>query len=114
MPRTQAVEITEEMRQRAREIREKLKDRPGLDEITTAAEAANEVFSGDYHELQKFLFAFRKAREAVPLTSAEAAARAGVAPDELAALESGNATNPSFRTLANLARAVGLRLTLST
>ena len=48
------------------------------------------------------------AREAAGLTLAEVAAKSGLAEETLSRLETGAATNPSWKTLGSSAAAVGL------
>lgn len=66
-----------------------------------------------YFALRKFVDQLRAAREAARLTLAEVGEKTGLAPETLSRLETGALTNPTFKTLALYARAVGRQLTLS-
>lgn len=113
MPRNKTAELTPAQRDRVRAIREKLAHRPPLSEILTPEERADAIAAGDYQALRMWMADFRAKRIEAGKTLAEIAAETGIAPETLSRLESGNATNPTFKTLCLLARAVGKRISIS-
>lgn len=108
-----AVKLTPAQRDRIRAIREKLAHRPPISEILTPEEKADAVAAGDYQVLREWMADFRAKRIEAGKTLAEIATETGIAAETLSRLESGNATNPTFKTLSLLARAVGKRIAMS-
>src|SRR4051812_23922091 len=86
-----------ELRERASAAREKFKDKPGPDQLLTAQERADAA--PFYFELRAFVKQLRDAREAVGFTLAQLAEKTGLAEETLCRLESGAATNPTWKTL---------------
>lgn len=66
-----------------------------------------------HFELQACLAQLKKAREAAGLTLAQVAEKSGLATETLCRLETGQVTNPTWKTLGMYAAAVGRKLTLS-
>lgn len=93
-------------RARAQKAREQFKDKPGPDQLLTPQERADAA--PFYTELRVFVKQLKTAREAAGLTLAQVAATAGLAEETLSRLETGAATNPSWKTLGTYAAAVGL------
>ena len=67
-----------------------------------------------YFELRAFVKQLRDAREAAGLTLAQVAEASGLAEETVSRLETGALTNPTWKTLGLVARAVGLRPRLAT
>jgi DNA-binding XRE family transcriptional regulator len=66
-----------------------------------------------YFELLACVAELKKAREAAGLTLAQVAEKTGLATETLCRLETGQVTNPTWKTLGLYAAAVGRKLTLS-
>ena len=66
-----------------------------------------------YFELQACIAELKKAREAAGLTLAQVAEKTGLATETLCRLETGQVTNPTWKTLGLYAAAVGRKLSLS-
>jgi DNA-binding XRE family transcriptional regulator len=94
-------------RQRADQIRAKLKRKPGPAELLTAEEFADAA--PFYLVLRDYIRALKAAREAAGLTLADVSARTGMAIESLSRLETGTQTNPTWKTLGAYAAAVGCR-----
>lgn len=62
-----------------------------------------------YFALRDYIRQLKEAREVAGLTLAEVAARTGMAVESLSRLETGAQTNPTWKTLATYAAAVGRR-----
>jgi DNA-binding phage protein len=107
------VELTPEQQARVAAVREKLKHKPPLEEVCTEQELADAVSGADYSMLRGLMLALRKERERQGRSLAKVAEQAGIAPETLSRLETGNQTNPTFKTLCLLARALGKQLALS-
>ena len=66
-----------------------------------------------YFALQTCIAELKKAREAAGLTLAQVAEKTGLATETLCRLETGQVTNPTWKTLGLYAAAVGRKLSLS-
>ena len=66
-----------------------------------------------YFELQACIAELKKAREEAGLTLAQVAEKTGLATETLCLLETGQVTNPTWKTLGLYAAAVGRKLNLS-
>ena len=66
-----------------------------------------------YFELRACIAELKKAREAAGLTLAQVAEKTGLATEALCRLETGQVTNPDWKTLGLYAAAVGRKLNLS-
>ena len=66
-----------------------------------------------YFELLTCVAELKKAREAAGLTLAQVAEKSGLAAETLCRLETGQVTNPTWKTLGLYAAAVGRKLSLS-
>jgi DNA-binding XRE family transcriptional regulator len=99
------------LRARAAAARERLKHKPGRDELLTPEEQANGA--PFYFELRAFIAQLKSAREAAGLTLAQVAEKTTLAEETLCRLESGAVTNPTWRTLGLYAAAVNCRMALS-
>lgn len=66
-----------------------------------------------YFEMLACVAQLKKAREAAGLTLAQVAEKSGLAAETLCRLETGQVTNPTWKTLGMYAVAVGRKLTLS-
>ena len=94
-------------RKRAAEARERFRHKPGPSEFLTPQELADAA--PFYFVLRDYVRQLKEAREAAGLTLAEVAARTGMAAESLSRLETGALTNPTWKTLAAYAAAVGRR-----
>jgi len=92
-------------RQRAEQTRQQLEHKPRPEELLTGQELADAA--PFYLVLRGFIRQLREAREAAGLTLAEVSARSGLAVESLSRLETGALTNPTWKTLATYAAAVG-------
>jgi DNA-binding XRE family transcriptional regulator len=66
-----------------------------------------------HFELQACIAQLKKAREAAELTLAQVAEKTGLATETLCRLETGQVTNPTWKTLGLYAAAVGRKLSLT-
>ncbi len=66
-----------------------------------------------YFELRACIVQLKKARETAGLTLAQVAEKTGLATETLCRLETGQVTNPTWKTLGLYAAAVGRKLNLS-
>jgi len=98
-------------RKRAQQARQKLKEKPGVNELLTPQER-NDA-SPFYFVLRSYIQQLREAREGSGLTLADVAERTGMAVESLSRLETGAQTNPTWKTLGLYAVAVGRRPFLS-
>ena len=62
-----------------------------------------------YFVLREYVRQLKEAREAAGLTLADVSARTGMAVESLSRLETGAQTNPTWKTLAAYAKALGRR-----
>ena len=99
------------LRARAAAARERLKHKPGREELLTAEEQANGA--PFYFELRTFIARLKAAREAAGFTLAQVAEKTTLAEETLCRLESGAVTNPTWRTLGLYAAAVNCDVVLS-
>jgi ribosome-binding protein aMBF1 (putative translation factor) len=90
---------------RAKEAREKLKHKPSQADLLTPQEIADAA--PFYFVLRNYIAQLREAREAAGLTLADISAKTGLAVESLSRLETGALTNPTWKTLAQYAVAVG-------
>jgi DNA-binding XRE family transcriptional regulator len=109
-PTVDAAELAR-LRARAAETRAKLAHKPGPAELLTQEELADGA--PFYFELRACIAELKKAREAAGLTLAQLADKTGLATETLCRLETGQVTNPTWKTLGLYAAAVGRKLTLS-
>jgi len=93
------------------ETRKQLADKPGREEILTPEEIADAA--PFYFELRACVAELKKAREAAGLTLAQVAERTGLTVETLCRLETGMATNPTWKTLGLYAAAVSRKLGLT-
>lgn len=94
-------------RQRAAQTRQQLQAKPTPDELLTAEEMADAA--PFYFVLREYIRQLKEARETAGLTLAEVSSRTGMAVEYLSRLETGAQTNPTWKTLATYALAVGRR-----
>ncbi|MBL8792416.1 MAG: helix-turn-helix domain-containing protein [Planctomycetia bacterium] len=94
-------------RQRAAQTRQQLRGKPTPDELLTANELAEAA--PFYFVLREYIRQLKEARETAGLTLAEVSSRTGMAVEYLSRLETGAQTNPTWKTLATYALAVGRR-----
>ncbi|AMV28743.1 helix-turn-helix protein [Gemmata sp. SH-PL17] len=100
------------LRERAAETRAKLAHKPGVPELLTPEELADAT--PFYFELRACIAELKKAREAAGLTLAQVSEKAGLATETLSRLETGQVTNPTWKTLGLYAVALGQKLVLGT
>jgi DNA-binding XRE family transcriptional regulator len=100
-------ELLAAARQRAEQTRQQLTNKPGPAELLTPKEL--EDAAPFYFFLRDYIRQLKEAREAAGLTLAEVSARTGMAVESLSRLETGAQTNPTWKTLAAYAAAVGRR-----
>jgi DNA-binding XRE family transcriptional regulator len=105
------VVVPADVKERAQALRAKLAHKPGPDELLTPQERADAA--PFYFQLRMCLKQLRDARETAGLTLAQVAEKTGLAAETLSRLETGMLTNPTWKTLALYAVAVGRKLTLS-
>jgi DNA-binding XRE family transcriptional regulator len=98
------------LRARAAETRAKLARHPSPEELLTPEELADGA--PFYFELRAFVAELKKAREDAGLTLVQIAEKTGLAVETLSRLETGQATNPTWKTLGLYAGAVGRKLRL--
>lgn len=94
-------------RQRAAQTRKQLEHKPGPAELLTPQEL--EDAAPFYFALRDYIQQLKEAREAAGLTLADVSERSGMAVESLSRLETGAHTNPTWKTLAAYAAAVGRR-----
>ena len=94
-------------RNRAAQTRRVLEGRPGPQELLTPQEMADAA--PFYLVLREYIRQLKQARENAGMTLADLSARTGFAVETLSRLETGALTNPTWKTLATCAAALGLR-----
>jgi DNA-binding XRE family transcriptional regulator len=92
-------------RKRAEEIRKQLHHRPAPSELLTPQEHTDAA--PFYFVLRSYIQQLKQARETAGLTLADVSARTGMAVESLSRLETGEQTNPTWKTLGRYAAAVG-------
>jgi DNA-binding XRE family transcriptional regulator len=92
---------------KAKQLRERLKGRPPIEELLTPEELADAT--PFYFALRSFVADLKVARLAAGLTLADVAERSGLAVETLSRLETGAMVNPTWQTLRRYAAAVGRR-----
>src|SRR3954451_6127320 len=95
------------VRERAEQTRRQLEHKPGPSELLSPQELADAA--PFYFVLRDYIRQLKEAREAAGLTLADVAGRTGLAVESLSRLETGALTNPTWKTLATYAAAVGRR-----
>ena len=109
-PTVDAAELAR-LRARAAETRAKVAHKPGISELLTPEEIADGA--PFYFEMLACVAELKKAREAAGMTLAQVAEKSGLATETLCRLETGQVTNPTWKTLGMYAVAVGRKLRLS-
>ncbi len=99
------IEVSPEVRERARIAREKLAHKPGLEDIDDPL-----YF---YPALRLAVHALKAARIAAGLSLAQLAEKSGQSEEDLARLESANLHNPTWKILGDYAHALGLKLAVT-
>jgi DNA-binding XRE family transcriptional regulator len=99
------------LREQAIAARAEYAHKPGISELLTPEEIADGA--PFYFEMLACVAQLKKAREAAGLTLAQVAEKTGLAAETLCRLETGQVTNPTWKTLGLYAAAVGRKLTLS-
>jgi len=94
-------------RQRAERTRQEIGGTPPPSELLAPQELADAA--PFYFVLREYIRQLKEAREAAGLTLADVAARTEMAVESLSQLESGALTNPTWKTLATYAKALGRR-----
>lgn len=94
-------------RQRAEQTCRQLEHTPGPSELLSPQELADAA--PFYLVLRDYIRQLKSAREAAGVTLAALSARSGLAVETLSRLETGALTNPTWKTLAVYAAALGLR-----
>lgn len=94
-------------RKRAEQTRQQLQNKPGPSELLTPQERGDAA--PFYFVLRSYIQQLKEAREAAGLTLADISTRTGMAVESLSRLETGAQTNPTWKTLALYATAVGRR-----
>jgi len=92
-------------RERAKAARKQLAGKPAPSELLTPQESADAT--PFYFVLREYIRQLKEVREAAGLTLAEVSAQTGMAVEYLSRLETGAQTNPTWKTLATYAKAVG-------
>jgi DNA-binding XRE family transcriptional regulator len=104
---TVSADVLAAARHRAEQTRKEVAHKPGPTELLTPQELADAA--PFYLALRDYIKQLKEARKAAGLTLADVSARSGVAIESLSLLESGGQTNPTWKTLAAFAAAVGRR-----
>jgi len=99
------IEVSPEVRERARIAREKLAHKPGLEDVE------DPLFF--YAALRQAVHALKEARVAAGLSLAQVAGKCGQPEEALAELEAATLHNPTWKLLGDYAHAVGRTLSLS-
>ena len=99
------IEVSAEVRERARIAREKLAHKPGLEDV--------EDFLYFYPALRQAVHGLKTARIEAGLTLAEVAEKSGQSEETLAGLEAATLHNPTWKILGDYAHAVGLKMSLA-
>jgi DNA-binding XRE family transcriptional regulator len=99
------------LREQAIAARAEYAHKPGISELLTPEEIADGA--PFYFELLACVAELKKAREAAGLTLAQVAEKSGLATETICRLETGQVTNPTWKTLGMYAVAVGRKLRLS-
>jgi len=99
------IEVSPQVRERARIAREKLAHKPGLEDVE------DPLFF--YSALRQAVHALKAARLATGLTTAQVAAKCGQPEEAIAGLEAATLHNPSWKLLGDYAHAVGRTLAIS-
>lgn len=94
-------------RQRAEQARRQIGEKPPVSELLTPEELAEAA--PFYFVLRDYIRQLKEAREAAGLTLVELSVRTGMAVESLSRLETGAQTNPTWKTLATYAKALGGR-----
>jgi predicted transcriptional regulator len=90
------------------EVRERFqRERPGLEDLLAAGDAAEVVPQGEYLELRAMLGTLKKHRERQGLSLTDVANRSGMDRAAISRLENGVYLNPTVDTLYRYAQAVG-------
>jgi hypothetical protein len=94
-------------RERAKQTRAKIGDKPGRAELLTE----NEISEGApfYFVLRNFIAQLKEARTSAGLTLEDVSVKSGLAIESLSRLETGALTNPTWKTLGLYASAIGVR-----
>ncbi len=100
-----------QLRERAMKARAEYAHKPGISELLTPEELADGA--PFYFKLLACVAELKKAREVAGLTLAQVAEKTGLATETLCRLETGQVTNPTWKTLGLYAAAVGRKLNLS-
>jgi len=102
------IEWTPEDRARHREIREKFKDEPRIEELVAAGELKGQpVPLGVHVSLRLILQTLRKVREQAGLSLADVSQRSGMDKAMLSRLENGHVLNPGLETILRYVGALG-------
>ncbi len=92
-------------RERAKQTRKLLSEKPGPDELIDAQDRADAA--PFYFVLREYIRQLKEARESAGMTLGDVSARSGIAVESLSRLETGAQTNPTWKTLGLYASAVG-------
>lgn len=98
------------LRERAAETRAKLAHKPSIPELLSPEELADAA--PFYFALRACIAELKKTREAAGLTLVQVAEKTGLAVETLSRLETGQVTNPTWKTLGLYAAAVNCQLFL--
>lgn len=100
------IEWTAEDRERRRQVRERFKDKPTLEQLIASGELSGEtVPMGLYMEILQLLHDLKKAREAAGLSLTHLAERTGMDQAVLSKMENGRHGIPTVPALARYAQA---------
>jgi DNA-binding XRE family transcriptional regulator len=94
-------------RERAKQIRARIGDKPGVAALLTESEMADAA--PFYFVLRNYIAQLREARILAGMTLDDVSAKSGLAVESLSRLETGAQTNPTWKTLGLYALAVGIR-----
>ena len=99
------IEVSPQVRERARVAREQLAHKPGLEDATDS------LFF--YPALRQAVHGLKSARIEAGLSLAQVAEKSGLPEEALARLEAATLHNPTWKLLGDYAHAVGMKLSLA-
>ena len=111
MPTKRIAGVSEQVKTAAREVRAKLAHKPTIEELLTPQELADGA--PFYFQLQACIKQLKEARLSTDQTLVQVAEKTGLAAETHSRLETGMVTNPTWKTLAIYAVAVGRKLSIS-
>jgi DNA-binding XRE family transcriptional regulator len=111
MPRrkTRTQRLTPAEIERDRVVREQFASKPSLEDLP-ASEWGPLIKQGQYLSLMQLAAAIKRYRKQLHLSLSDLAERSGIDKAAISRFENGQVDNPTFNTLARLAKSVGKRI----